>query len=162
MPVRVTGIVETQLMLAEVATTTRRRAVRKLHEKALEIAELARKFAPVDEANLEKAIKVFPEKMPETRERNAAGQFVKQDVFVYVDTDMAVPSRPGKTVGDYAYTMHEHLTPFGPLNLGERSAEKQSGQREMVGGKYLERAMNEIGESVVGEVSISVLNRFDY
>ena len=75
MPVRVTGIVETQLMLAEVATTARRRVVRKLHEKALEIAELARKFAPVDEANLEKAIKVFPEKMPETRERNAAGQF---------------------------------------------------------------------------------------
>lgn len=149
-------------MLAEVSSNTRRRAVRKLHEKALEIAALAKKYAPVDEANLEKAIKVFPEVMPETRVRNSAGQFVRQDVFVYVDTDMPVPQRPGKTVGDYAYTMHEHLTPFGPLNLGERSAAKQSGQREMVGGKYLERAMNEIGESVVGEVSISVLNRFDY
>lgn len=162
MPVRVTGIVETQLMLAEVSSNTRRRAVRKLHEKALEIAALAKKYAPIDEANLEKAIKVFPEVMPETRVRNSAGQFVRQDVFVYVDTDMPVPQRPGKTVGDYAYTMHEHLTPFGPLNLGERSVAKQFGQREMVGGKYLERAMNEIGESVVGEVSISVLNRFDY
>lgn len=149
-------------MLAEVSSNTRRRVVRKLHEKALEIAALAKKYAPIDEANLEKAIKVFPEVMPEKRVRNSAGQFVRQDVFVYVDTDMPVPQRPGKTVGDYAYTMHEHLTPFGPLNLGERSAAKQSGQREMVGGKYLERAMNEIGESVVGEVSISVLNRFDY
>ena len=161
MPVRVAGIMETEIMLVQVAENTKRRAVRKLHEKALEIAALARKYAPIDEGNLEKVIKVYPETIGE-RLRNEAGQFVRQEVFVYVDTDMPVPERPGETVGKYAYTMHEHLTPFGPLNLGERSAEKQSGQREMVGGKYLERAMNEIGESVIGEVSISVLNRFDY
>ncbi len=161
MPVRVTGIMETEIMLAHVAENTKRRAVRKLHEKAKEIAALARKYAPIDEGNLEKAIKVFPETIGE-RARNEAGQFVRQEVFVYVDMDMPVPERPGETVGKYAYRMHEHLTPFGPLNLGELSAAKQSGQREMVGGKYLERAMNEIGESVVGEVGFSVMNRFDY
>lgn len=161
MPVRVAGIMETEIMLAQVSETTKRRAVKKLHEKAVEIANLARKYAPIDEGNLEKAIKVFPETIGE-RARNEAGQFVRQEVFVYVDLDMPVPERPGETVGKYAYTMHEHLTPFGPLNLGERSAEKQSGQREMVGGKYLERAMNEIGDSVLGEVTLSVMNRFDY
>lgn len=161
MPVRVAGIMETEIMLAQVSETTKRRAVKKLHEKAVEIANLARKYAPIDEGNLEKAIKVFPETIGE-RVRNEAGQFVRQEVFVYVDLDMPVPERPGETVGKYAYTMHEHLTPFGPLNLGERSAEKQSGQREMVGGKYLERAMNEIGDSVLGEVTLSVMNRFDY
>lgn len=161
MPVRVAGIMETEIMLAQVSETTKRRAVKKLHEKAVEIANLARKYAPIDEGNLEKAIKVFPETIGE-RARNEAGQFVRQEIFVYVDLDMPVPERPGETVGKYAYTMHEHLTPFGPLNLGERSAEKQSGQREMVGGKYLERAMNEIGDSVLGEVTLSVMNRFDY
>lgn len=161
MPVRVAGIMETEIMLAQVSETTKRRAVKKLHEKAVEIANLARKYAPIDEGNLEKAIKVFPETIGE-RARNEAGQFVRQEVFVYVDLDMPVPERPGETVGKYAYTMHEHLTPFGPLNLGERSVEKQSGQREMVGGKYLERAMNEIGDSVLGEVTLSVMNRFDY
>lgn len=161
MPVRVAGIMETEIMLAQVSETTKRRAVKKLHEKAVEIANLARKYAPIDEGNLEKAIKVFPETIGE-RARNEAGKFVRQEVFVYVDLDMPVPERPGETVGKYAYTMHEHLTPFGPLNLGERSAEKQSGQREMVGGKYLERAMNEIGDSVLGEVTLSVMNRFDY
>lgn len=161
MPVRVAGIMETEIMLAQVSETTKRRAVKKLHEKAVEIANLARKYAPIDEGNLEKAIKVFPETIGE-RARNEAGQFVRHEVFVYVDLDMPVPERPGETVGKYAYTMHEHLTPFGPLNLGERSAEKQSGQREMVGGKYLERAMNEIGDSVLGEVTLSVMNRFDY
>ncbi len=161
MPVRVAGIMETEIMLVQVAENTKRRAVRKLHEKALEIAALARKYAPIDEGNLEKAIKVYPETIGE-RLRNEAGQFVRQEVFVYVDTDMPVPERPGETVGKYAYTMHEHLTPFGPLNLGELSAAKQSGQREMVGGKYLERAMTEVGDSVLGEVSLSIMNRFDY
>lgn len=90
MPVRVAGIMETEIMLAQVSETTKRRAVKKLHEKAVEIANLARKYAPIDEGNLEKAIKVFPETIGE-RARNEAGQFVRQEVFVYVDLDMPVP-----------------------------------------------------------------------
>lgn len=164
MSVRVTGLIETQIMLAELSPATKRRAVGKLHEKALEIAKLARKMAPVDKANLEKAIKVFPEILPLSRERNDQGQFVRQDIFVYVDTTMPAPAsgHQGKTVGDYAYIMHEHLTPFGPLNLGELSAAKQAGQGEVVGGKYLERAMNEVGDSVLGAVSISVIEHLGY
>lgn len=156
MPVTVTGIIETEIMLAEVGTTAKRRVSARLYAKAQEIAALARKMAPRDEANLEKAIKVFPETPPVARARNAAGQFVRQDFFVYVDTSMPVPGRPGKTVGDYAYEMHEHLAPFGPLNLGPLSQEKQSGQREQVGGKYLERAMNELATNIIGEVQLDV------
>lgn len=162
MPITVTGLIETQLMLAELGTTAKARVVARLHEKALKIAELARKYAPIDEGNLEKAIKVFPEKMPLSRARNSAGQFVRQEIFVYVDTDMPVPGRPGKTVGNYAYKMHEHLAPFGPYKLGERSTAKQSGQREMVGGKYLERAMNEVGGTIMEGLSEGILNRFGY
>lgn len=160
MGVKVTGMIETELMLAEVGTTAKRRVTSKLYDKALEIAELAKKMAPLDDANLEKAIKVFPEQKP-GRTRNALGQFVRTEIFVYVDTSMPVPGRAGKTVGDYAYTMHEHLTPFGPYKLGPLSQEKQSGQRELVGGKYLERAMNQLADSVLAEVSEGVLLRFD-
>lgn len=160
MPITVTGMIETQIMLGEIGMTAKKRVTAKLHKKALEIAALARRMAPIDEGNLEKAIKVFPEVVPVTRERNALGQFKRVDIIVYVDMEMPVPERPGKTVGSYAYTMHEHLAPFGPYNLGERSEEKQSGQRELVGGKYLERAMEELAANIMGELSIDVLSPF--
>lgn len=162
MPVTSTGFIETEAMLVEMDTTVKRRCVASLHRKAVEIAALARKYAPLDEANLEKAIKVFPETLPTSRLRNERGQFIRQDVFVYVDGEMAVPGRPGKKVGDYAYRMHEHLAPFGPLNLGEKSQEKQARQPEMVGGKYLERAAVELTQSIMADVSDSILSLFDY
>ena len=73
----------------------------------------------------------------------------KKQVEVYIDTDREVEDRPGKTIGDYAYTIHEHLTPAGLMQLGPKSALKQAGQREVVGGAFLDRAV----EAVIGNGS---------
>jgi hypothetical protein len=101
-------------------------------------ADIARQMAPRDKTNLENAIKV----RFEGTDRNALGQFVKGGgaYVIYVDNDVPIEGRKGKTVGDYAWEMHEHLTPAGPLNLGLESIEKQKGSNVVVGGKFLERA----------------------
>jgi len=57
---------------------------------------------------------------------------------------MDVPERRGKKVGDYAYFIHEHLTPAGSWQLGEESEAKQSGQQEQVGGGFMDRAAEEV------------------
>lgn len=162
MGITVSGIVNTEVMLAELGMTARRRVTSKLHQKALEIQKLARQMAPVDDMNLEKAIKVFPESNPSVRVRDALGRFTRVDIYVYVDMEMEVPGRPGKKVGDYAYLMHEHLAPFGSYNLGEKSKAKQSGQDVMVGGKYLERAYAQLGQQVVDEVSQDLLTNLGF
>ncbi len=42
----------------------------------------------------------------------------------------------------YALKMHEQLTPFGPFNLGPRSASQPGTEEGNVGGKYIERVVN--------------------
>jgi hypothetical protein len=128
------------------------RAVRGVYAQmkveAEKVAQKAREFAPVDEGNLEQAIKV--------REagggRNELGQFERKSVEVYVDAQMPVPERPGKTVGDYAYEMHEHLTPAGPLQLGPKSEAKNAGSGQ-VGGKYMERAADAVAAEILNSLT---------
>ncbi|MDR9847019.1 HK97 gp10 family phage protein [Herbaspirillum huttiense] len=144
MGVKVTGIGEVSDLIRQLETTTRRRAVKKLHEKGVEMRDLARKMAPIDDGNLEKAIKVRPETLGD-RARDEMGRFVRTEIEVYVDVDMPVPDRPGKVVGDYAFEIHEHLTPAGPMQLGPRSEEKnQNNGGVEVGGGFLDRAAAEI------------------
>jgi hypothetical protein len=83
---------------------------------AEETAALARRMAPVDKEKLEEAIKV----RFEGTERNALGRFVTGGgaYTVFVDNSVPVEGRKDKTVGDYAWEMHEHLTPAGPMSLG--------------------------------------------
>lgn len=109
---------------------------------AMEMADLARKMAPVDKGNLEKAIKVRYE-----GSRGASGRFEAGGGMytVYVDNNVPIEGREGKTVGDYAWEMHEYLTPYGNLRLGPLSQEKQDANPEvMVGGKFMERAGEEM------------------
>jgi hypothetical protein len=122
-----------------------------LKKCAGEIADLARKMAPIDEGNLEKAIKVRYEGV----DRNALGQFVKGGgaYTIYVDNDMPVDGRDGKTVGDYAWIMHEHLTPAGDMNLGPKSEEKQASQSIQVGGKFLERASEAMRDGIYSRLA---------
>jgi len=107
------------------------------------MAALASKFAPKDDGELENAIKV----RDGDGQRGADGRFQRKTVEVYVDVNM--PTADGRTVGDYAYEMHEHLTPFGPLQLGPESVSKQASQSEMVGGKFLERAVEERADKIM-------------
>lgn len=152
MPITVAGMIDTEMMLARVDMDTRKRITSKMYEKAQAIRTLAIKMAPIDRGNLEEAIKVNP-KTP-GRARNESGQFVRQEIEVYIDMDMPIPERPGKRIGDYAYEMHEHLTPYGPLQLGPKSAAKNSGAE--VGGGFLTRAMEELAQGIVGELALDM------
>ena len=152
MPLVVTGMLNVDQMLLNVDMNTKKRITQKMWVKAVAIQQLAIRMAPIDEGNLEKAIKVRPEHPG--RLRNEAGRFERQEIEVYIDMNMPVPGRPDKTVGDYAYIIHEHLTPFGPMNLGPLSREKQSGAQ--VGGGFLTRAMEELSAGVITDLALDM------
>lgn len=117
-----------------------------MRQEAEVAAELAKNYAPVDEHNLERAIKVRADR---------TGINGRYEVDVYVDEDMPAVShnRNGsvtkgtedKTVGEYAAIMHEGLAPYGSgaFNLGPESLRK-AGYGYDVGGKFLTRALDEI------------------
>lgn len=152
----VEGILGVEQMLLNLDTQGRKRVVKSLYAQALKLRDLARKFAPVDDGNLEKAILIHPERL-EGAIRDERGRFARQEIEVYIDMEMPVPERPGKTVGDYAYVVHEHVTPYGPKNLGPLSELKQAGQSEIVGGGFLERAAEEIEEQL-DDVLLDILH----
>lgn len=134
-----------------------RRNVRKtMTESVQKIAETAKRYAPVDKYNLEDAIKVTEPKQG----RDEMGRFGAMTASVYVDMD--APTQDGRTVGVYALIMHEALAPYGSgaFNLGERSQAKDGGSGE-VGGKYLERALEEHADSVVEELLDDVQEAFE-
>ena len=148
MPAIVSGLIDVEAMLLRVDTTAKKRVTQRLINKAHQIQALAVRMAPVDEANLEAAIKVRPEIAGRQRDEET-GRFVRQEIEVFIDMDMPIPKRPGKTVGDYAYEMHEHLTPMGPKQLGEKSQQKAAANGGVqVGGGFLTRAV----EQVAGEL----------
>jgi len=98
------------------------------------IAMEAQMRAPVDEHDLEKAIKADQD--PEVRGMNR-----RKTVRVFVDLDaLDLERRDGF---DYATQMHE-----GIYNLGPKSAVKDSLTDVGVGPKYLERALEENIERV--------------
>lgn len=139
-----TGVRNVSEMLINLDSKGRRRVVSALYKAAQDTLRLARAMAPVDEANLEKAIKLRPEGGVQ-RMRDEYGRFARTEIEVYIDMDMPALERPGKTVGDYAYEIHEHLTPYGFMQLGEKSQRKQSRNNGIeVGGGFLDRAAAEI------------------
>jgi len=118
--------------LQRTGETTSREALNAVRHGADNIAKLAVRMAPVDEGNLEKAIRVEDES-----ERDASNRKV---IRVGVDESMPIPGRPGKSVGDYATRIHE-----GSYKLGKKSREKQSSDPSVaVGRKYLQRAAEKL------------------
>lgn len=154
MPLKVTGIIDTQTMLLNVDTTAKKRVRAMLIRRAYNIRDMARKMAPVDTEGLEKGIKIAGDT---SGARDALGRFARIEVEVYIDMDAPVADRPGKKLGDYAYEMHEHLTPYGRLQLGEKSRAKQSSSSGvMVGGGFLERAA-EMFEKAIDEELLDIV-----
>jgi hypothetical protein len=140
MPAQIIGALDVERMLLSVDMRAKKRAVKRIYDEAQKIAEIASLMAPVDEGYLEKAIKVSPTSLE--RARDEMGRFTRTDVFVYVDEDMVVPTTSGKPkrVGDYAYMLHEWVTPYGMKGLGPLSEAKQMNSPYVVGGGFLERA----------------------
>jgi hypothetical protein len=161
MGVKVEGAEQLMFLLKQGGSKAMKGALDQMRVEAKEMAELAREMAPVDEGDLEKAIKV--------REtgggRGSSGQFRRKELVIEVDGDMpAGTNKEGQTVtvGDYAYEIHEHMAPAGTrYNLGPKSRAKQASQRTVVGGKYLERALVEKEKGLVNRVVEAVTDALD-
>lgn len=139
MGIEVFGIEELKLRIKQTGDRAQRGVLDEMRKQAGEVRDLAVKFAPVDTGDLENAIKV----KESSGGRDSTGRFVRKSIEVYVDVSAA---------GEYAYIMHEHLTPYGAYNLGPKSRAKQASQSEMVGGKYLERAAAERYDEIMQKV----------
>ena len=142
MGLEVTGVRSVEEMLISLDSKGKKRVVSALYKAAQDTMRLARAMAPVDEGNLEKAIKISPTELG--RIRDEYGRFARTEIEVYIDMNMPIPERPGKTVGDYAYEIHEQLTPYGFMQLGPKSQSKQARSGIEVGGGFLDRAAAEI------------------
>lgn len=146
MGIEYSGFDELQANLRQIGPRAERAVTRQMRAEAYRIADLAKRFAPIDEGPLEDSIKV----LQENGGRDARGRFTRASFSVYVD--VYEQGSHGAMIADYAYRMHEHLTPYGPLKLGKQSRAKQAGQSEMVGGRYLERAVEEVSDGLMNRL----------
>lgn len=101
-------------------------------EGGKEIARRAKEYAPRDTGALEKSI---------TFEKDRSGIRGRTQVFIYIDEN--VRRKDGRFVGEYAEGVHEYLAPYGSGAWGHISA-KSAAKGEKVGGKFFERAIEEI------------------
>jgi hypothetical protein len=147
MSIEVTGIDTLEYLIQQAGARAQKGVADQMKKEAIAIRDLARKFAPLDHGNLEAAINVSEN----SGGRNEYGQFMRKSYTVFVDMTHSAPNN--KTVGDYAYIMHEHLAPYGPYNLGPLSQAKQSRQSEMVGGLYMDRAVDQVMKGMIGRLS---------
>jgi hypothetical protein len=145
MGIKITGAIEVEQMFAHLADEAPKRSLRALRRESKKLHTLARKMAPVDHGDLEQAIEI---------EETKVGGRGKIEIEVFVNTDKPVSDRPGKTVGHYAYEIHEHLTPMGPMQLGDRSNQKQILNPDViVGGGFMERAGEEVEKGIEDAVA---------
>lgn len=109
-----------------------------MKEEGEKIRDLARDNAPVDEGDLERAIKM---------EVDRSGAHGRTQVYVYVDE--SVTGDDGKPVEQYAKLMHEGLAPYGSGLYGDvdnpkypdTKSKKKKAMGFDVGGKFLTRAL---------------------
>jgi hypothetical protein len=154
MGIQVEGIDQLRVLLTQGGQKAVRGVIEQMRKEATAIKDKAQEMAPLEFGNLEQAIKM--------REvgggRNSFGQFSRKSFEVYVDGEMPVPERPGKRVSDYAWEVHQHLTPYGMKKLGEWSQAKQSTSNEVVGGGFMERAVAKVTDKMMGRL-IDAANR---
>lgn len=160
MAAKISGILETDVMLLRVDTTTKKRVVRELFSQGRKLRDTARKMAPRDFGALEEAIQMTEEGVG--RARNEAGQFVRTEVDVYIDMEHPAgdPKRPEAVVGDYAMEVHEQMEPYGPMQPGLLSEQKQGGQQELVGGGFMTRAAETMDASFDAALELALADLF--
>lgn len=148
MGISVTGVEELKFILQKASAQAPKHVFDQMKREGKKLQTLARAMAPVDVGNLEEAITLETE----GGGRDSRGRFLAKVVAVFIDMNQPVEGRPGHVVGEYAYEMHEHLTPAGPMKLGKKSQAKQAGQSETVGGGFMERAGDEIEAGMMGRL----------
>jgi hypothetical protein len=124
--------------LLQIGERAEKRGAEALRKGAHEIQRRARNYAPVEHHGLEQAIEVSSDHSGINRRRV---------YYVYVDPDapeLSASGEPtGRTVGRYLYWIHE-----GDYNLGKRSLAKSYALGVQVGPKFLERAADEVLDSL--------------
>jgi hypothetical protein len=142
------GADELSILIRNAGIKAEKGVFEQMRREAVKIQELARKFAPIDHGPLEDSIKVSTE----GGGRDDMGRFVRKALSVYIDPDDE--AHDGRNVGQYAYVMHELLLPFGAggFKLGKKSQQKQMGQSEIVGGRFLERAAEEVSRGLMNRL----------
>lgn len=138
------GMEEALALLYQTGDRVTRGVVGRMRVEAEAIEKLAREYAPIDHGNLEQAIKI------ETLGggRDSRGRFVRKAFEVFID--MSATGHHGEPISKYAYEMHELLLPYGAggFNLGPLSRQKD-GDRGVVGGRFLERAVDEVSKRMM-------------
>lgn len=144
MGVKITGLNGLAEKLENIALRSSRGSREALERGAKDIKDLSVLHSPVDEGNLEDAHKI--EKGKGLRGRN--------HFTVYIDEDMSASDKEdsAKTVGDYAFEMHD-----GTYLLGTLSEAKQDEVGVRVGPKYLERAVDELKDGIEKKVEAGAL-----
>lgn len=137
MGVTVSGVDALIAQLSQIGKKADRGIADELRKGAEEIAELAKVYAPVDEGNLEESIKT---------DEDRSGVNGRIQTYVYVDG--SVTNDDGVRVEDYAEKMHEGVYTPGPL-----SQAKAQRTGEIVGRKYLERAVDKLRPQIVRRVA---------
>jgi len=123
-----------------------------MKEGAEDIRDLARLHAPVDEGNLEDAIKM--EVVSGARGRHSFKVHVDESHPAVITNEDGSQTSGNRTVGDYAFDMHE-----GNYLLGPGSQHKQSQVGVKVGPKYLQRAYKKMSKQIHANVRQNVNNR---
>lgn len=145
MSIKVYGVEELMASIEQGGERAARGVVEEMRKIALEIRDKAREYAPIDKGDLEKSIKV----RDTGGGRDYFGRFSRKSVEVFVDQEMPSSDGSRHTVADYAYEMHEYLTPYGALQLGPKSRAKQAFTNGVVGGGFLERAVEEMQDGMM-------------
>lgn len=143
MGIKVSGVENLLLQLSQTGEKAIRGVSNEIQKGAKKIQYRAIQYAPVDEGNLENAIKT---------EFDRSGVNGRLQAFVYVDPNE--DAGDGRTVGDYALAVHEGVAPFGSGGwgrIGKRSQIKDGGRGE-VGGKFLERAAEDMAEEIAQDL----------
>lgn len=136
MAIRVTGVEDLLATLQQTGQRAERGVSGEIRQGAEDIKDLAIMQAPVDEGNLENAIKVQVDR---------SGIRGRIQAYVFVDGDE--DAGDGKKVEDYATLMHE-----GVYQLGEKSQQKNAAVGGGVGRKFLERAVDELAPDIMNRV----------
>lgn len=135
---KVTGLNELKVAMRHAAEVVPDAARKQMRRGAVRIVDNAKKMAPVDEHNLEESI----------RQEKSYGYRNRLQIDIVAGGEVN-----GVNVDDYAVIMHE-----SDYNLGPKSRQKQAGQTEMVGPKFLERAALQEGKHMEGYTKKTVFS----
>lgn len=150
MAVKIVGVDELTAMLDRTADDTTREMAKVLQRGAEDVARLASEFSPRDSSALENAWEV----VEMGGERDYRGRFTKKSYVVQVDPMATDPD--GRPTSLYALEMHEHLAPYGSgryqLSTHPGGSRDKDGGRGVVGGRFLERAVDEVEMDLMAQM----------